>query len=136
MATTGIVNGTDIGIYLGGTKIACATSGSISRTMSVRDATCKDSNGYSESLEGLQEWSIEGEGMFAFDAAYGVVDLNAVIDARAAVTVRFSTESSTDEYWEGSAYMTDLSADSATEESVTYSYSFQGTGALNFKALT
>jgi len=136
MATTGIVNGTLINIYVGGTKVACATSGSISRTMSVRDATCKDSAGTSESLEGLMEWSLEGEGMFAFDAGYGIVDLNAVLQARTAVEVRFSTEVSSDEYWGGSAFLTDLSADSGVEESMTYSYSFTGTGPLNFKALT
>jgi TP901-1 family phage major tail protein len=136
MATTSVVNGTAIGIYIAGTKVAQATSGSISITHSPRDITSKDSSGWAESLEGLREWSIEGEGMFAFDATYGYVDLEGVLTARAAVTVRFSTESSTDEYHEGSAIMVDLSADSSTEESVTYSFSFQGTGALNFKALT
>ena len=136
MATTGVVNGTNIGIYIGGTKVAKATSGSISVTHSPRDATSKDSSGWSESLEGLREWSIEGEGLFAFDASYGYVDLEGVLTARTAVTVRFSTESSTDEYHEGTAIMTDLSADTSTEESATYSFSFQGTGALNFVALT
>jgi len=136
MATTGKVNGTAIGIYVGGTKIAHATSGSISVTHSTRDATSKDSAGWSESLEGLIEWSLEGEGLFAYDATYGVVDLEGVLTTRTAVTVRFSTESSSDEYWEGTAIMTDLSVDSATEETVTYSYSFTGTAALNFKALT
>ena len=136
MATTGVVNGTNIGVYIGGTKVAKATSGSISLTHSPRDITSKDSAGWSESLEGLREWSIEVEGMFAFDATYGVVDLNAVLVARAAVTIRFSTEVSTDEYWEGTAIMGDLSADTGVEESATFSASFQGTGALNFKALT
>lgn len=136
MATVSVLNGTNIGIYVGGTKVAQATSGSISITHSPRDITSKDSAGWSQSLEGLREWSVEGEGMFAFDATYGYVDLNAVLVARAAVTIRFSTEISTDEYYEGTAIMTDLSADSSVEESVTFSFSFQGTAGLNFKALT
>ena len=45
MATTGIINGTDFGIYIGGTKVASATSASISLSMSPRDATSKDSAG-------------------------------------------------------------------------------------------
>jgi len=136
MATTGVINGTAIGIYIGGTKIAKATSGSISITHSPRDITSKDSSGWSESLEGLREWSLEGEGMFALDATYGVVDLEAVLTARTAVTVRFSTETSGDEYWEGTAIQTDLSADTGVEESATFSFSFQGTGALNYVQLT
>jgi|TARA_Y100000310_G_C20339898_1_gene649280 predicted secreted protein len=136
MATTGVVNGTSIGIYVGGTKIAKATSGSVSVSHSPRDATSKDSSAWSESLEGLREWSMDVEGLFAFDAAYGIVDLEGVLTARTAVTVRFSTESSSDEYFEGTAICTELSADSGVEESATFSASFQGTGALNFKALT
>ena len=136
MATTGVINGTAIGIYIGGTKVSKATSGSISVTHSPRDITSKDSAGWSESLEGLREWSMEGEGMFALDATYGVVDLEGVLTARTAVTVRFSTETTGDEYWEGTAICTDLSADTGVEESATFSFSFQGTGALNYKALT
>jgi len=132
----GVINGTDFGIYVGGTKIASATSGSVSLSMGVRDATSKDSLGWSNSLEGLQEWSVEGEGLFALDAAYGYVDLKSVLTTRTAVTIRFSSETSGAEYMEGSAFLVSLDADSSTEESMTYSYSFTGTGPLNLKQLT
>mgnify|MGYP003661842436 FL=1 len=136
MATTGIVNGTDFGVYIAGTKVASATSASVSMSMSPRDATSKDSAGWSESLEGLMEWSIEGEGLFALNASYGYVDLKTVLTNRTVVDVRFSTEVSGDQYHEGTAFLVDLSADSATEESMTYSFSFTGTGPLNLKSLT
>jgi TP901-1 family phage major tail protein len=131
-----IKNGTDIGIYIGGTKIAGATSSSVSISHSLRDATSKDSSGWSESLEGLREWSMEGEGFFALDAAYGYTELEGVLIARTAVTVRFSTETSSEEYHEGTAFLTELSADAPVEDSTTFSFSLQGTGALNYKALT
>ena len=136
MATTGVTNGTLIGVYVGGTKINKGTSASISISHGLRDATSKDSAGWSESLEGLREWSIDFEGLHQYDATYGIVDLEGVLTARTAVTVRFSTEVSTDEYFEGTAFLTDLSIDTATEESVTYSGTFQGSAALNFKAIT
>ena len=136
MATTGIINGTDFGIYIAGTKVACATSASISMSMGTRDATCKDSAGWSESLEGLMEWSCDGEGLFALDASYGYVDLKTVLTSRTVVTIRFSSETSGDEYHEGEAFLVDLSTDAATEESMSYSFSFTGTGPLNLKALT
>lgn len=136
MATTGIINGTDFGVYVGNTKIAHATSASISSSMSVRDATSKDSAGNSESLEGMMEWSVEGEGLFALDASYGYVDLHTVLRNRAVVTIRFSSEVSGNEYHEGTAFLVDLSADAGLEESMTFSFSFTGTGPLNLKALT
>jgi len=136
MATTSVKNGTDFGVYVGGTKVAYATSASISMSMSTREATNKDSAGWSESLEGLMEWSVDGEGLLALDASYGYVDLKTVLTARANVTIRFSSETSGEEYHEGTAYLVDLSSDSATEESMTYSFSFTGTGPLNLKQLT
>ena len=136
MATTGIINGTDFGVYVAGTKVAHSTSASVSLSMSPRDATSKDSAGWSESLEGLMEWSVEGEGLFALDASYGYVDLKSVLTTRTAVTIRFSSEVTGNEYHEGTALLVDLSADAATEESMTFSFSFTGTGPLNLKALT
>jgi TP901-1 family phage major tail protein len=136
MATTGPVNGTDFGVYVGATKVAHATSASISSSMSVRDATSKDSAGNSESLEGMMEWSIEGEGLFALDASYGYKDLHTVLRSRGVVTVRFSSETSGDEYHEGQAFLVDLSADAGLEETMTFSFSFTGTGPLNLKQLT
>jgi TP901-1 family phage major tail protein len=135
MADT-ILNGTDIGIYVGGTKIAGCTSHSTSTSHSLRDATSKDSGGWSESLEGLREWSGEGEGFFAHDATYGYDELFALMQSRGVVTIRFSNETSGDEYHEGQAFLTELSADAPVEDSTTFSFSFQGTGALNYKALT
>lgn len=130
------VNGTNIGIYIGGTKVAGATSASISTTDGLRDATSKDSAGWAETCSALREWSIEGEGFFDYASAYGYVELFAVMQARTAVTVRFSTETSTEEYHEGTAFLADLSAEGPVEDSSTFSFSLTGTGALNFKALT
>lgn len=131
-----IKNGTAIGIYVGGTKIAHTTSASVSISHSPREATSKDSGGWSDVLEGLREWSMEGEAFFDLAAAYGYTDLEGVMSARTLVTVRWSSETSSEEYHEGQGYLTDLSADTGVEESATFSFSIQGTGELNYKALT
>jgi len=135
MADT-IFNGTTLGIYVGGTLVGGATGSSISMSHSLRDATSKDSGGFSESLEGLREWSVEGEGFFAQDATYGYDELFALWQSRGTVTLRFSSETSSELYHEGSAIITELSADAPVEDSTTFSFSFQGTAALNYKALT
>jgi len=136
MATAGIPNGTLFGLYVGATLIAKGTSHSFDRSMSTRDATTKDSGGNKESLEGLREWSVSGDFMLAQDAAYGIDDLDAVIQARAVVTLRFSTEVTGDNYWNGQAFMTSLSVEAGVEESVTFSAEFEGTGAINYTTLT
>lgn len=125
-----IINGTRIGIYVGGTKVAGATSASVSINQATRDATSKDSGGWVGSLEGLRDWSIEGEGFFNMAAAYGFDELFLLIESRATVTVRFSTETSQENYLQGTAILTSLSADAPVEDSATFSFSFVGTGSL------
>ena len=136
MATVGIANGTLFGLYVGGTLVANGTSHSFTKSMEVRDATSKDSAGWSQSLEGLRSWEISGDFLFAQDAAYGIDDLNAVLDARATVVLRFASAVSADSYWNGPAYMTEISVEAGTEESMTFSASFTGTGAVNYTTLT
>ena len=136
MATVGIANGTLFGLYVGGTLVANGTSHSFTKSMEVRDATSKDSGGHSESLEGLRSWEVSGDFLFAQDAAYGIDDLSAVLDARATVVLRFASAVSADKYWNGTAYMTEISVEAGTEESMTFSASFTGTGAVNYTTLT
>lgn len=131
-----IINGTRVGIYVGGVKVAGATSSSISVSHSLRDATSKDSGGWSESLEGLREWGMEGELFFNQTAIYGHDELFALIESRATVSLRFSTETSGESYYQGIAILADLSTDASVEDSMTSSFSFTGTGALAYIQLT
>jgi len=136
MATAGIANGTLFGLYVGGTLVAHGTSHSFSTSMETRDASTKDSGGWSDSLEGMRAWEVSGDFLFAQDAAYGVDDLNAAIVARSVVVLRFASTVTGDKYWNGNAYMTELSVEAGTEESMSFSASFTGTGAVNYTSLT
>tara|TARA_R110002051_G_C8658281_1_gene488611 strand:+ start:318 stop:728 length:411 start_codon:yes stop_codon:yes gene_type:complete len=136
MATVDVANGTIFGLYVGGVLIGNGTSHSFSRSMETRDKTSKDSGGYSESLEGLQSWEGSGDFWFAQDAAYGIDDLDAAIAARVAVVIRFASTVSGDSYYNGNVFITELSIEAGTEESMTYSVSYTGTGVLNYTALT
>lgn len=134
--TTGIVNGTDLLLYVGGTAVAHSKSHTLSVSHEPRDATTKDSNGWDESLEGMRSWSIDGEALQAFDANYGHSDLLALITTRTKVTVKFSTEVTGDSYWTGEAWLTACELEAGTEESASYSFSFKGTGALSENTVT
>lgn len=130
MATTGIINGTDLFVSVGGTQVTHATSCSVSFSMETRDASTKDSAGYKEVLEGQRSWTIDAEGMTALDATYGFEELFAAWVARTALTVKFSTGDATDQFYQGMAYITSLSADAGVEDTSTFSVSFEGTGTI------
>ena len=132
MATTGIMNGTLLGVYSAGTLIAHATEGSISLSMDTRDATTKDSSGTRDLLEATKSGTISVSALYAEDAALGVDDLMTTWSARSSATIRFSTEVTGDHYWEATAYITSLEVNSGMEDNVTYSATFELTGTITY----
>jgi len=135
MATTGIMNGTLLGVYAGSTLIAHATEGSISLSMDTRDATTKSSSGTRDLLEATKSGTISVSALYAEDAAYGVDDLMSSWSGRAAITVKFSTEVSGDHFWSASAYITSIEVSAGMEDNVTYSATFELTGAITYSAV-
>jgi len=131
MATTGILNGTDLLVYVGSDAIAHSTSCSLSLSMDTRDATTKDSAGWTDRLEGLRSWEISGEGLVALDAEYGFTDLFALYNGRTSATVKFSTEVSGDKYYSGTAYLTSLEQEAPTEDNTSFSFTFSGSDVLS-----
>ena len=136
MATTGIMNGTLLGVYVGSTLVAHATEGSISLSMDTRDATTKDSSGYRDLLEGTRSGSISVSALYADDATYGVNALMTAFSSRSTLTVKFSTEVTGDDYWSATCYLTSLEVSAATEDNATYSASFEISGAVTFSTVS
>jgi len=136
MATTGIVNGTNLVVLVDGNPVAHAQSHSITMSESHRNTTSKDSAGWEEVLEGLRSWSVSGDGLCAFDGTYTVDDLTTLFTGRTAVTVRFTTSTSGDYYWTGDARLESLDISAPNEDNATYSFSFKGTGALTNPTFT
>ena len=137
MATSGVINGTKFAVYAGATKIAYATSASISMNHNLRDTSTKDSGGWRDQLEGQRDWECSVEGMLIFEEAGGAIAgltmdelYTAYIATRTVLTLKFSTEETGDIKWSGQAFLTSLSADTPNEDSSTWSGSFSGTGVL------
>lgn len=128
--TVGIINGTLIGVYVGSTKIANATSGDLDISMATRETTNKDSAGWKSSLGSTLSWSCSAEGMFAEDAAYGYDDLFTAMIARTAVAIKVSSEVVGDKLYSGNALITNLKRTAPLEGNVTFTCSFEGTGVL------
>lgn len=128
--TSGIVNGTLIGVYVDGTLIARAVSGDLDLTMATRDTSNKDTGGWEESLEGRMSWSCSAEGLLVQNLAGNYSTLFAKLTARATVTVMLSSTVTGDKKWSGSAFVTNLKLTAADQSNTTFSCSFKGTGAL------
>lgn len=135
MASTGKNNGTLIGLYVGGTKISHLTSNDFSVEHSTREASTKDSAGYREVLEGMRSASFSADGYFAEDATYGYEDLYDAWVARTALTVRWSSAVTGDQYYEATAYLTSLQTTAPLEDTQTFSASFDITGTITKAAV-
>lgn len=131
-----IINGTVYLLKIGadGSEVAIPdqTEGSISINMETRDITTKDSSGYRELLEGVRSASISVSGLIDDDGAGGAgADLFAVLDGRTTTHIIFGLDAATDDYhYECDAFCTSLEISAGTEDNVTYSATFEVTGAI------
>ena len=136
----GILNGTDLKVYDGSTLIAYATNATININHSPRSISNKESGGWEENMEGMRNWDISVDAMYAWLTATGdpiggktLSELfTSYIDTRAKMSVTFgvTTSGTADTKYTGDVWMTSASLTAPLEDSATYSASFQGTGQL------
>ena len=127
-----ILNGTVFLLKVAGTALPDQTEGSISISMETRDITTKDSTGYRELLGGLKSGSISVSGLVDDDASGGAGGtLFTTLDARTAVALVFGFDDSSDDYnYTCNGLCTSLEVSGGTEDNVTYSATFEITGAI------
>ena len=144
MATTGIVNGTNLRIYLdtgaGLVAVAYATSCSIDMSRELRESVTKDSTGGGQTgwrtvRSGQKSATISGEGLVAMDADTNtnhkpMTDLFAAFASGTALSWRVTTDITGDDFLSGSGIMTNLSMNMGAEEDSTYSYTVEVNGTV------
>ena len=138
-ASTDVMNATDVIIQIsedGGTTydtIGNCTACSLTASMDTRDITTKGSSAWRELLGGLKSWNVSGEGLVTYNAVSDVDkpnDMFTLLSARTKVTVKFGSLTVYEFDYTGSAYLTSYEQEAGTEENNTFSFSFEGTGAL------
>jgi len=134
MGITGPVNGSDMLIYRDGVALAHATSQGMSLSHSPRNTTSKDSGKATNRAPGQLDGSFSAEGLVVFDQSPSLTELYDTYNQRLQVQIRFSTESSGDNYYQAQAYITSLDVDSGPNENVTYSAEFEVDGEVVQKA--
>lgn len=126
-----IFNGTNLGVYLGGNLIAAATDCSLSLSVETIDITTKDSAGFRELLAGTRSGSVSCSGLIDYQSSdQDVVDLFAAWNNRTALTLKFSNEIVGDASYEATAFITSLEQSGGTEDTATYSASFELSGTV------
>lgn len=128
--TSGILNGTLIGVYKDNVLIARAVSSDLDITMATRETTNKDTAGWKTILGSTISWSCTTEAMHEENIAGGFPYQFSTLTAKTAVTLMISSGVSGDKKYTGSAFMTNLKRTHPHEGNVTWSCTFEGTGAL------
>ena len=117
----GQLNGTELGVYIGGTLIAYSTSATINMNHSTRSTSSKESGGWEDNMEGMRNWDVSCDALYAW------------LDPAGSATLTFGSTSTTGvgfTKYTGDAWMTSASISAPLEDTATFSVSFQGSGAL------
>lgn len=132
MPTTGTVNGRLIKIFVDNTAVTCQTNSTIEMTMEPRESTCKDTVGNAAAfLAGRTSWTLGGEAKLAFDATKGFSALYTAWKNGSTLNVAWQSTVAGDKGYTGSGFLTSLSGDTPDNEDSTFSFTIQGSGALN-----
>ena len=113
-------------------EVGRMTSASLSISMETRDTSTKDSAGWRELLEGQKSWSLSGDGLvvYSLTGADGFSDLYGYLNGRTNLYVKFGSVGTGEKVYSGRGFITSLDQEAGVEDNTTFSFSFEGTGAL------
>ena len=136
----GQLNGTDLGVYIGGTLVAYSTSATLNINHSPRSTSNKEDGGWETAMEGYRTWDVSCDALYAWLDPTGSAISNETlseiftgyIHTRASFTLTFGVTSTTtgDTKYTGTAWLTSASLSAPNEDTATFSVSFQGSGVL------
>lgn len=129
-------NGTKMLLYSGSTAIAASKSHSLSFSSEMMDVTTKDSGGFKEILPALKSWTIDCEGLVAFDNANNYELLFDALKNRTKLSVKLDNSVVGDERLKGDCYISSLEMNAPMEDVVSFTASFEGTAALTRETIT
>ena len=130
MATTGIIDGHNLRWFLDGTAILKATTGSISFSKELKERAHKDLSGsWAEKRGGTKSFSGSAEAYLAEGEAFETLWAAFIDTATEVMTMEFTTGVSGDKFFNCTCIVTSIEVTADDNEDVTYSISFEGTGA-------
>ena len=130
-----IFNGTDLGVYIDQVLIAAATDVSLTLNAETIDITTKDSAAFRELLPGVRSGSISVSGLIDYvDAANrDTLNLYDAWENRSVLALKFSkaTLGTGEASFSANAFITSLEQSGGTEDTASYSATFELTGTID-----
>jgi TP901-1 family phage major tail protein len=139
MASTGVVNGTNLRLYLSGSAVAYATSCTLTVNRELRETIHKDNpgSGWREVEVGQKSGTMTVEALYSDDGANNTADvLFDALNAGTALSAELSTQVSGDDKYNFTCYCTSWEATGPVEENATFSCSFEIDGAITRGSIT
>ena len=130
MATSGIYNATTMGVYIDGVLVAASTDASISGNRAEIDTTTKDSASDYEFLPGIHDYTITCNWLHKIGTAYTWEDIFTDLYGGTVVNVKVSTNTSGDNYYHGSGYLTGANVSFPMEDKASGDITIKVTGGL------
>ena len=128
MATSGVLNGSLMALYIGAVKVAHLTANGMSRTKEMRETTSKDSGKNKTFKYKRGSSQMSASAWFDFAAGYGFDDLFDAMDDETELTALLQTEVDGDSTYSATVLLSDLSADFPDDENSSYSFTLQVSG--------
>jgi len=136
----GQLNGTDLGVYIGGVLIAYSTSATLNINHSPRSTSNKEDGGWETAMEGYRNWDVSCDALYAWvDPAGSAISnktlsdiFTSYIHTRTSFELTFGANggATNDTKYVGTAWLTSASLSAPNEDSATFAVSFQGSGSL------
>jgi len=137
--TVGVINGTNLRLYVDGNPVAYAVTCSLSMTRNFTDTIHKDNpgSGWAESTPGSASFTLTTDGLFNEDGTNNApADLFALFTNKTQVAFYFSNENAGDTRYYGNGYISSLEFSATVEENSTYSVTINGDGQIQSATIT
>lgn len=137
--TAGVINGTNLRLYVGGNVVAYAVTCQLSMSRNLLETIHKDNpgSGWREVTMGQASATLTTDGLFNEDGTNNApADLFALFAAKTQVAWYFSNENAGDTRYYGNGYVTALDYSATVEENSTFSVTIEVDGQVQKVVLT
>ena len=121
------IKGLDVLIKVGSTVVGGQRNASLEMSAETIDTTVKTTGGWASKIPGIKSWTSSCDGVYFVDDA-GLEAAQTAFMNGTAVSLEFSNSEGLS--YSGQAVITSMSVEAGQEDVVSYTISFEGTGAL------
>lgn len=121
------IKGLDVLIKVGSQVVGGQRNASLEMSAETIDTTVKTTGGWASKITGIKSWTSSCDGVYFVDDA-GLEAAQTAFMNGTAVSLEFSNSSGLT--YSGQAVITSMSVEAGQEDVVSYTISFEGTGAL------